>query len=433
MDASKNPTDASRTDILSEGNSPPDVWAQLTELLGQPEFDPVLRLLITDAQSQHEALRGVTAAIAARYRALIDAVPDAITILDADGRLRDANEAACRLYHRERAELLLCSIHDLNPDLDRDFLSLLNAAFNRGDTLRFESTLTLGDSGPANLELHAHCYLDSGQRRVLVVTRDLGPRQQAMEMLKSSEASLRQVMRDVDIGVLFRARDGTVTSANKAACRILQISEAELISLSSQRVDQWHYLDANGALMPHSEQPWHRAFASGKPVESVICGIRPPRARETMWLQISATPRFNGSGEVEAVVSMFTDISHMFREVNLFHHAQASINAGAWRIDSRSDHVIWSAQMYVMFDLPSTTPVTLNRMLGHFVEEDRDRIRLALASANKEDAHEVIARIVSAIGRQRTLKIRMRALHRDDRSHTIVGSMQDITVNATHS
>ena len=141
MDVRKNPPDPRRTDILNEAELPQDVWTQLAQAVEQTGIDPVLRLLVSEAQSQHDALRGVTAAIATRYRALIDAVPDAITIHDADGRLRDANEAACRLYRRERAELLLCSIHDLTPDLDPDFISLLNAAFDRGDTLRFESTL----------------------------------------------------------------------------------------------------------------------------------------------------------------------------------------------------------------------------------------------------------------------------------------------------
>lgn len=430
MDVRKNPPDPRRTDILNEAELPQDVWTQLAQAVEQTGIDPVLRLLVSEAQNQHDALRGVTAAIATRYRALIDAVPDAITIHDADGRLRDANEAACRLYRRERAELLLCSIHDLNPDLDPDFISLLNAAFDRGDTLRFESTLAHGSAGSATLELHAHCYLDSGQRRVLVVTRDLGPRQQALELLRSSESSLRQVLRDVDVGVITRARDGSVISANPATCRILQISEAELISLGTERVDQWQFIDANGVSMQQTQQPWFRAFETGKPVESVICGIRPPRARETLWIQTSATPRFGSSGEVEAVISIFSDVSRMYRDVSLFEHAQTSVNVGAWRIESRNDHVIWSAQMYVIFDLPPASPVTLNRMLGHVLDSDRDHLRLALASVSRENPQELVVRIESAIGRQRTLRIRMRALHRDDRSHTIVGSVQDITGEA---
>ncbi|TAH46305.1 MAG: bifunctional diguanylate cyclase/phosphodiesterase [Gammaproteobacteria bacterium] len=427
MDVRKNLPDPRRTDNPKDVDQTLDVWKQLAQAVEQPGVDPVLRLLVSEAQSQHETLRGVTAAIATRYRALIDAVPDAITIHDVDGRLRDANEAACRLYRRERAELLLCSIHDLNPDLDPDFISLLNAAFDRGDTLRFESTLVHGNADAATLELHAHCYLDSGQRRVLVVTRDLGPRQQALELLRSSESSLRQVLRDVDVGVITRARDGSVISANPATCRILQISEAELISLGTERVDQWQFIDANGVSMQRSQQAWYRAFETGKPVDSVICGIRPPRARETLWIQTSATPRFGSSGEVDAVISIFSDVTRMYRDVSLFEHAQTSVNVGAWRIESRNDHVIWSAQMYVIFDLPPGSPVTLNRMLGHFPDSDRDRMRLALASVGRETPQELVARIETAIGRQRSLRIRMRALHRDDRSHTIVGSVQDMT------
>jgi predicted component of type VI protein secretion system len=66
MDVRKNPPDARRTDILNEAELPQDVWTQLAQAVEQTGIDPVLRLLVSEAQSQHDALRGVTAAIATR-------------------------------------------------------------------------------------------------------------------------------------------------------------------------------------------------------------------------------------------------------------------------------------------------------------------------------------------------------------------------------
>ncbi|MEO7013701.1 MAG: PAS domain-containing protein, partial [Dokdonella sp.] len=78
------------------GSTEPDVWAQLDELASLPDADPVLRLLVGEAITSHRNLRGVTATIANRYRAMIDAVPDAITIHNESGRILDANASACR-------------------------------------------------------------------------------------------------------------------------------------------------------------------------------------------------------------------------------------------------------------------------------------------------------------------------------------------------
>ena len=93
-EATSHPTDTGTADA--------DVWVQLAEFASRADADPVLRLLVGEAITAHRNLRGVTATIANRYRAMIDAVPDAITIHDESGLILDANASACQLLDRER-------------------------------------------------------------------------------------------------------------------------------------------------------------------------------------------------------------------------------------------------------------------------------------------------------------------------------------------
>jgi PAS domain S-box-containing protein len=416
----------------SGGQSPPaemDVWAQLAEFATRADADPVLRLLVDEASANHRNLRGITAAIANRYRAMIDAVPDAITIHDESGRTLDANETACRLFQRERNTLLGSSIGDLFPDLDDNFIGQLCEAFEHdGASMTSTCTIDGGESNPSTLELHAQTYLDARQKRIIAVTRNLGPREDASERLRRSEAELRQLMRDMDKGVVVRNRKGQIISSNPAACRILRMSEAELLALGTDQLDDWHYVDESGRAIRYDDLPWSRAIVSGKAIESSIYGLSSSGIDDLRWLSIAAVPRFgNSQTDAEQVVSIFADITPIKQEASLFAHAQSLTSLGAWQLISGSDRMIWSTQMHSIFDVPVATPISRERMLDHFTGMDQRRFRQALESARAEETTEITARITTAIGRRRQVRIRVRALDRETTTGDVIGCVQDIT------
>jgi PAS domain-containing protein len=403
-----------------------DVWAQLAEFSSRPDTDPVLRLLVDEAAANHRNLRGITATIANRYRAMIDAVPDAITIHDESGRTLDANETACRLFERERNALLGSPISDLLPDLDNNFIGRLFEQV--GISLTGTSLIGSGEPRPNMLELHAQTYLDARQKRMIAVTRSLGPREQAAEQLLRSEAELRQLMRDMDKGVVVRNRRGQIISSNPAACRILQMSEADLLALGADQLGDWHYVDENGRPVRYEDLPWSRAIVSGKAIESSIYGLSSSGTDNLRWLSIAAVPGFgNNQTDAKQVVSIFADVTMIKQEATLFAHAQSLTSLGAWQLVAGSNRMIWSTQMHSIFDVPIATPISRDRMLDHFSGLDQRRFRNALESARTEETTEITARITTAIGRRRQVKIRVRALEREKATADIIGCVQDIT------
>jgi PAS domain S-box-containing protein len=403
-----------------------DVWAQLAEFASRADADPVLRLLVDEATTNHRNLRGITATIANRYRAMIDAVPDAITIHDECGRTLDANETACRLFARERNSLLGSSISDLLPDLDRNFINQLFE--HDGNSLTSTCTIGSDEPNPRTLELHAQTYLDARQNRIIAVTRNLGPREDASEQLRRSEAELRQLMHDMDKGVVVRNRKGQIISSNPAACRILQMCEPDLLALGADQLDGWHYVDETGRPIRYDDLPWSRAIASGKAIESSIYGLSSSGIDGLRWLSIAAVPRFgNSPSDADQVVSIFADITPIKQEASLFAHAQSLTSLGAWQLVAGSDRMIWSTHMHSIFDVPTTTPISRQRMLDHFSGLDQRRFRNALESARTEETTEITARITTAIGRRRQVRIRVRALDRESTTGDVIGCVQDIT------
>ena len=405
-----------------------DVWTQLAAFAAQPGTDPVLRLLVDEAIVSHQELRGVTATIANRYRSLIDAVPDAITLHDDSGRTLDANAAACRLLGQDRSYLLERSILEIFPELDHGFLSKLQETSDEAEGQTRTSTIRRADGVQSALELNARCYLDGQQQRIVVATRELGPRERLHAQLHRSEAELRRLMRDMDKGVVVRNRIGHILSSNPAACRILQMSEPDLLALRSDQLDDWHFVDEDGCTIGDDALPWSRAIRTGKSTESAICGLKSPRDHGIRWLSITAVPRFDvDTHEAEQVVSIFADVTPIKQDAALFSHVQSLTNLGAWQLISGSDHMIWSAQMHAIFDVPLTTPVSRDRMLSHFSGMDQRRLRQALETAKSEETTEIMARITTAIGRRRQVKIRVRALDRESTNGDVIGCVQDVT------
>ncbi|MFZ1795486.1 MAG: PAS domain S-box protein, partial [Dokdonella sp.] len=183
-----------KTDPTEARTADEDVWEQLAEFASRADADPVLRLLVGEAITAHRNLRGVTATIANRYRAMFDTVPDAITIHDETGLILDANASTCRLLDLDRERLLGRSIEDAFPGLDSTFISRLRLAFDADETVIATSTIRRGAGAEATLELNARGYLDANQKRIIAVSRDLGPRALAELQLRNSEAGLRRIL-----------------------------------------------------------------------------------------------------------------------------------------------------------------------------------------------------------------------------------------------
>ncbi len=410
------------------GSTEPDVWAQLDELASLPDADPVLRLLVGEAITSHRNLRGVTATIANRYRAMIDAVPDAITIHNESGRILDANASACRLFDRDREILLESSIEDVFPDLDRNFIAHLCAAFDTEAPVIATSSIHREDGRESCLELNAQGYLDANQKRVIAVTRDLGPRSLAEIQLRNSEAELRRILYEMDKGVVVRNRMGHIVSSNPAACRILQMSEPDLIALRSDQIGDWLFVDQSGTSVAHECLPWAQAMRYGKAIESAICGIKSPTMTELCWLAVTAVPQIgNGDGCFDEVVSVFADITPIKQDAALFAHTQSLTNLGAWQLAADGEHMMWSSQMHAIFDVPLGTPLSRQRMLSHFAGMDQRRLRQALDAAKIGETTELTARMSTAIGRRRQVRIHVRALGRDSKLGCAIGCVQDIT------
>ncbi len=110
-------------------------------------------------------------------------------------------------------------------------------------------------------------------------------------------------------GIVFQDAEGAITSANRAAERILGLSLAQLQRRTS--VDpRWRAVHADGSPFCGETHPAMVALRTGERVESVAMGVHNPERGRARWLEVSSVPMFRGGASTPyCVCSTFLDVT----------------------------------------------------------------------------------------------------------------------------
>ena len=94
-----------------------------------------------------------------RYGGIFDAAPDAITLIDREGRIVDANQAAERLFGRSRDDLRTRTVFDLNPGLPPDHIEQVWDDLDVGQSTTIETTNARSSGEIIPVEVHSRAYV----------------------------------------------------------------------------------------------------------------------------------------------------------------------------------------------------------------------------------------------------------------------------------
>ena len=159
-----------------------------------------------------EALR----ASEAKLRAIFEALPDIILVLDQDGRYREIAPSNPALLYRPADELIGRTLHEIFPRDQADFfLGHVRRALETGQTQNIEYTLRIGDRDLA----FASTLSKMGEDRVVALVRDITERRRAVEALARSEALLRAAFDHTAVEFWVRDAEGRCLMQNVAAVK----------------------------------------------------------------------------------------------------------------------------------------------------------------------------------------------------------------------
>jgi PAS domain S-box-containing protein len=143
---------------------------------------------------------------------------------------------------------------------------------------------------------------------IAVYIHDDTPRKKATEALRESEKRFRNLIRDLQIGVLLKGADGCIEMTNGAVCRLFDITEEALIGgkIWELFTDVVH---EDGRRFLQAERPSFKAMQTRKLVKDVVMGVWDFKRRERIWIMVSADPILDEAGNVLNVICSFMDIT----------------------------------------------------------------------------------------------------------------------------
>ncbi len=394
--------------------------AALDAALGDADLPAATRALLERARDALQTSSSDAEAASLRYHALFDAVPDPVSIIDAEGIVLDLNKASIAAYRRPREEIVGQPIHVLNPDLPRDHLTPVWETLNRGETYVIEVTNMRADGTRFPVEVHSAGFDHGGRRCIVAVARDLSGRRDA-------ELRYRLLMETIDQGVLVRDANGRVVHANAAAMRLFGILAGDSLD-QALHSSHWLVVDEHGQELPEHQRPGARALRTGHVVASTVLGFYHLQRRELTWLSVTAVPHYApGSDRPQQVLSLFTDVTSLKRDSALFERAQTLAHIGGWEWDTGRNRLYLTAEAQRILDQP-TPPETMDDLLSCLREGDRRRLRKGLDEAisagqhldlelqgTRADGHTFWARVIGAVEVG------------DLMSSRLTGTLQDIT------
>jgi diguanylate cyclase (GGDEF)-like protein/PAS domain S-box-containing protein len=362
-----------------------------------------------------------------RYGGIFDAAPDAITLIDREGRIVDANQAAERLFGWSRDELRTRTVFDLNPGLPPDHMEKVWDDLDVGQSSTIETTNARSSGELIPVEVHSRAYVEDGQKLVVAIARDITERLRSEHELRASEERYQALLGAVDKGVIVHDGDGRVLSMNAAAERILGVVADSTDARA--RLTGWDLYDDDGQPIEWDDNPVLRAVRSGERIESTVLGLVDRDSGIGRWVSISVVPQFrNGDRRPFQLISLFSDVTELKRAAELFDEVQSLARIGGWTFDLRERTVYWTEALYRLMGRDPADPIGTEGLAPLLIAGDRSRLDAAVGRTARDGSSlDIEVRVAHPSNRTMWVRVLGHAQSRRGVPYQLTGTIQEIT------
>ncbi|AFG36324.1 PAS domain S-box protein [Spirochaeta africana] len=344
---------------------------------------------------------------------ILDSAQVGICLTGIEGNFEQVNAGYCSLYGYTAEELVGKPFSMVLPPGMRDYAERLHKRYLQGQTeessgewevLRKDGTRLTVLVGAGRLHKR-----DGSVYKVTTVV-DITAQKQAEEernRLFTVSLDLMGILR-YD-GFFQHVNPAWVSTLGYAKDRLLQEPLIELVHTDDRR----RTLDFFRALIEKPQTPVsfeNRCIAADGTVR---------------WLSwnIAVVP------EQRQMYVVARDVTDSRRYQNLLRDTQSVAKVGGWELDTDTEHISWTDEVYHIYDLPAGQPVDYELALSTYEPRDQELIREAIAKAVEYgESSDLEVRFTSHVGRQLWVRVTFKGVAIDGTAGKVIGTIQDITL-----
>ena len=339
------------------------------------------------SEERNIAERRSAEAIMRRYRAMLDAVSDPISLVDRDYHYRFVNEAYARYAKMPCEQIVGLSVAELlgaeafetlvKPHLDRCL---------EGQEVHCEAWFDVPQEEPRFMNVSYCPLFEEGQEvaGAVVASRDLTGHRLAEEALKRERDLVSRMMDTSPVGILVFDREGQITFANPQVQELAGLLGIPDVVGCAYNDPLWQLLDERGEPLPDERLPFAQVLSSGQPVSDILYAIDLP-GDQRAYLSFNAAPLRDHSGVFEGVIVTTQNITTRIQaEARLqtsekrYRQLLEALQEGIWMIDADSHTIFVNPRMAEMLGY------TVEEMAGKHLFSFMDEQGIALAERNLE-------------------------------------------------
>lgn len=244
----------------------------------------------------------------AQARDILQTAMDGFWLIDLQGRLKEVNEVACKMLGYNRQEMLSMSIADIeeNETMDNIKEHLLKVTENGQD--RFESKHRCKNGEIVNVELSV--IWQAKQKLIVAFVHNITERKRTENKIIKEERSTRDLLNNLQAGVLVHAADTSIIRTNPRACELLGLTEDQLRGKTV--IDPaWKFVRQDGTVMPLNEFPVNVVINTKKQLANYVIGVFQPSKNKLIWALVNGIPIFNSKNEIVEIIINFVNITEL--------------------------------------------------------------------------------------------------------------------------
>ncbi|MFL5787907.1 MAG: PAS domain S-box protein [Flavisolibacter sp.] len=137
-------------------------------------------------------------------------------------------------------------------------------------------------------------------------------RKKANDALKESEKRFRNLILEIQMGIVIQDKNGRVILCNNAFAKMVKMHADEVIGKNIYDIST-DAIKEDGTKYALQDRPGNRSVQSKKTIRDAVLGLYIPSSKERVWVIINSDPVLDDNGEVIHIISSVKDITERKR------------------------------------------------------------------------------------------------------------------------